>query len=279
MAKAKNVVAEIEPQSKPLAGKRIVVTRARAQAGSLADRLEKLGSTVIEFPTIEIQPPETYAPLDSAIGNIQTYDWLIFTSVNGVEQFFNRVAVLNRSALELKRILLAAIGPETANRLAALGLQSHFVPKQYQAEGLLEMLTEEKIQGKRVLIPRAAKAREILPQTLRERGAHVDVVEVYRTVTPMKDVSGFLRSLARREIDMVTFTSSSTVTNFLRLLNKESLAGELGGAAIACIGPITQNTVEQLGGSADVVASEFTIPGLVSAITEYFEKKPQRNQG
>jgi uroporphyrinogen III methyltransferase/synthase len=272
MAKAKSVAEELE-RSRPLAGRRIVVTRARSQASGLADRLEKLGSKVIEFPTIEIQPPGSYAPLDRAIANIHTYDWLIFTSVNGVEQFFDRLTLLNKSVVELKGMMVAAIGPESARRLEAIGLHCRFVPKQYQAEGLLEILTEEQIRGKRVLVPRAAEAREILPQTLRERGAHVDVVEAYRTVTPVKDISGLLRLLRKREIDMVTFTSSSTVVNFLALMQKATLADALGGTSVACIGPITRDTVEKLGGHADVVASEFTIPGLVSAIKKYFELK------
>jgi uroporphyrinogen III methyltransferase / synthase len=279
MAKAKTEAQNSQTALRPLAGKRIVVTRARSQIDSLAQKIEELGGEVVEFATIEIQPPESYAALDKAIANIQYYDWLIFTSVNGVEQFFTRLRLLRKSVAELKRIEVAAIGPETANRLQTEGLQCRFVPKQYQAEGLLEVLTGEQIRGKRVLIPRAANAREILPQTLRERGAEVHVIEAYRTVIPAKDTSGLVRSIEKHEIDMVTFTSSSTVTNFVRLLKRETLADALPGTSIACIGPITGKTVEELGGQADVVADEFTIPGLVSAIVKYFELKagPQRH--
>lgn len=273
MARVKTGAQRSPTTSRPLAGKRIVVTRARAQANSLARKIEELGGEVIEFPTIEVQPPESYAALDEAVANIQSYDWLIFTSVNGVEQFFSRLKLLHKSVAEFKRIEIAAIGPETANRLEAQGLQCRFVPKQYQAEGLLEVLTPDQIRGKRVLIPRAAKAREILPQTLRQRGAEVDVIEAYRTGIPAKDTSGLMRFIEKHEIDMVTFTSSSTVVNFVRLLKKQTLADALGGTSIACIGPITRKTVEELGGQADVVADEFTIPGLVSAIVKYFELK------
>ena len=265
--------AEQPDASRPLMGRRIIVTRARSQASGLARQLEELGSKVIEFPTIEIQPPESYAALDDAIGKVRTYDWLIFTSVNGVEQFFNRLNLLNKSSSALGGIQLAAIGPETAARVQAAGLQCRFVPKQYQAEGLLELLTPSQMRGKRVLIPRAAKARDILPQTLREWGAQVDVIEAYRTVIPASDVSGLMHSIREHEIDMVTFTSSSTVTNFARLLEGQRLADSLGDTAIACIGPITQKTVEELGGHADVVAKEFTIPGLVQAIVRYFGLK------
>lgn len=258
----------------PLGGKRIVVTRARAQASSLAQSLEALGCEVIAFPTIEIQPPERYSALDEAIESIRGYDWLIFTSVNGVEQFFNRAKLLRKSLADLKEIAVAAIGPETAKRLEAEGLQCCLVPKQYQAEGIIELLSPEQMRGKRVLIPRAAKARDILPHTLRTWGAEVHVIEAYRTVIPGEDISGLLRSLGAGEVDMVTFTSSSTVSNFVELLGGQSLMDALAKTAIACIGPITQKTVEDLGGHADVVATDFTIPGLVRAIVKYFAPGP-----
>ena len=153
--------------ARPLAGKRIVVTRARSQASSLIQRIEKLGGEVIEFPTIEIQPPESYAALDNAIANIRTYDWLLFTSVNGVEQFLLRLQSLSKSMTELEGIKVGAIGPETAKRLEGAGIKNCVVPRQYQAEGMLEALSRQMMRGKRVLIPRAAKARDILPKTLR----------------------------------------------------------------------------------------------------------------
>ena len=260
----------LQGTSQPLAGKRIVLTRARAQANSLAQSLEALGGEVIAFPTIEIQPPESYGALDKALESIRGYDWLIFTSVNGVEQFFNRAKRLQKP-IDLKGIAVAAIGPETASRLEAEGVQCRLVPKQYQAEGIIELLTPEQMRGKRVLIPRAAKARDILPRTLRAWGAEVHVIEAYRTVIPRADVSGLMHSLRAGKVDMVTFTSSSTVTNFVTLLGGRSLMDALAGTTIACIGPITQQTVEELGGRAAVVATDFTIPGLVQAIVKYFD--------
>jgi uroporphyrinogen III methyltransferase/synthase len=257
----------------PLAGRTILITRARAQAGMLQEKIEDLGGKAVLFPTIEIQPPASYEALDEAIGSIGSYDWLIFTSVNGVDRFFERLATLNQTTAGLQKLELAAIGPETATRLRSAGLNCRLVPRRYQAEGLLDLLTTERIRGKRVLIPRAAKAREVLPDVLRERGAQVDVIEAYRTVIPTADVAAVIRSLKKREIDMVTFTSSSTVTNFNRLIEPERLADVLSAVAAACIGPITRQTLEDLGGRADVVAGEFTIPGLVSAIIDYFKAR------
>jgi uroporphyrinogen III methyltransferase / synthase len=262
----------------PLAGKRIVVTRARAQASGLAQRLEALGAEVIAFPTIEIQPPASYGALDEAIESIRNYAWLIFTSVNGVEQFFSRAKLLRKSPTDFKGIAVAAIGPETANRLEAEGVRCRLVPKQYQAEGILDLLTPEQMRGRHVLIPRAAKARDVLPQTLRAWGAEVRVIEAYRTVIPRADASALVRSLRAREVDMVTFTSSSTVANFVELFSGQSLEESLAGAAVACIGPITEKTVEELGGRADVVATDFTIPGLVQAIVRYFATKAGPHQ-
>jgi uroporphyrinogen III methyltransferase / synthase len=258
---------------RPLAGKRIVVTRARSQATSLVQRIEKLGGEVIEFPTIEIQPPESYAALDSAIANIRTYDWLLFTSVNGVEQFLFRLQSLSRSMTELEDIKVGAIGPETAKRLEGAGIKDCIVPRQYQAEGMLEALTPQMMRGKRVLIPRAAKARDTLPETLRRWGAAVDVIEAYRTGLPVADRSALNRVLQAGGADMITFTSSSTVVNFVQLFQGQNLEALLAGIAIACIGPITKKTIEEMGGRADVVSKEFTIPGLVGAIVDYFERQ------
>ena len=257
---------------RPLAGKRIVVTRARAQAGGLAGRIEELGGEVIEFPTIEIQPPESFAALDAAIARIADYDWLIFTSVNGVEQFLARFEHSGKSSAEFQSKRVAAIGPPTAKRLESAGIHSCLVPEQFQAEGVLDALKPEELRGKRVLIPRAAKAREILPETLRQWGAVVDVVEAYRTVIPTLDASRLRGLLQEAAVDMVTFTSSSTVANFVKLFRGEKLSDILHGTAIACIGPITEATVRELGGKADLVSAEFTIPGLVRALVEFFER-------
>lgn len=253
-----------------LKGKRILVTRARSQALSLVQRIESLGGEVVEFPTIEIRPPESYGPLDRAIRQIASYDWLIFTSVNGVEQFLVRFEKLGKKMADLGEIEVGAIGPETAKRLTAAQIRPSLVPKQYQAEGILEALICETVLGKRILIPRAAKARDILPETLRQWGARVDVVEAYQTVLPQVDVSALCKLLREGEIDMITFTSSSTATNFAAMLGDQDLPRLVAKAVIACIGPITARTVEDLGMRSEVVSEEFTIPGLVSAMVDYF---------
>ena len=249
-----------------------MVTRARAQAGGVAGRIEELGGEVIEFPTIEIQPPKSFAALDAAIARIADYDWLIFTSVNGVEQFLVRFELSGKSLAEFQSKRVAAIGPPTAKRLEAAGIGSCLVPEQFQAEGVLDALKPEELRGKHVLIPRAAKAREILPETLRQWGAVVDVIEAYRTVIPTVDIVGLGNLLRERKVDMVTFTSSSTVANFVKLFGGKKLSDILGATAIACIGPITEATVRELGGKADLVSAEFTIPGLVGAMVDFFER-------
>jgi uroporphyrinogen III methyltransferase / synthase len=258
--------------SDALRGKRILVTRARSQALSLAQRIESLGGEVIEFPTIEIRPPESYGPLDQAIYQIANYDWLIFTSVNGVEQFLNRFEKLGKNIANLAGIEVGAIGPETARRLTAAQIEPTLVPKKYQAEGILDELISETVLGKRILIPRAAKARDILPETLRRWGARVDVVEAYQTVLPQVDVSALCRLLREGTIDMITFTSSSTATNFSVMLRDQDLPRLLSRAVIACIGPITKKTVEDLGMRPEIVSEEFTIPGLVRAMVDYFSR-------
>jgi len=207
---------------------------------------------------------------------IQTYDWLIFTSVNGVERFRMRLQRLSGSLSKLTGTQIAAIGPQTAARLAREGLKPAVVPKRYLAEGILHVLIPDMMRGKRVLIPRAAKARDILPETLRAWGATVDVVDAYRTVVPDTDVSVLRTLLHEQNVDMITFTSSSTVVNFARLFGVENLGELLGSTATGCIGPITQGTLEELGGRASVMAEEFTIDGLVRAITRYFEAQARR---
>ena len=269
---AANDIAGARGAYRPLAGRRIVVTRARAQAGGLAGKIEELGGEVLEFPTIEIQPPASFAALDEAIARIADYDWLIFTSVNGVEQFLTRLECSGKSLADFQSKRVVAIGPPTAERLKGAGISSCLVPEQYQAEGVLEALKPEELRAKRVLIPRAAKAREILPETLRQWGAVVDVVEAYRTVIPTADVSRLRSLLQEGTVDMVTFTSSSTAANFVKLFRGEKLSDILHGTAIGCIGPITEATVQELGGKADLVSAEFTIPGLVRAMVDFFER-------
>ncbi len=256
---------------KPLAGSRIVVTRARAQADSLALRIEALGGEAIELPTIEIEAPKDFSGFDAALARIESYDWLIFTSINSIDPLLARLPHIGKSVDALSHLKIAAVGAQTATKLAAAEISVDLVPVRYQAEGLLDALAAEGVRGRRVLIPQAAKARDLLPETLRQWGANVDVVEAYRTVAPNIDVAAVRQRLQQGEVDVVTFTSSSTVSNFVQLFAGADLMPIVGKAAIACIGPITAKTVEELGGKVAIMASEFTIDGLVAAMVDYFK--------
>ncbi|MBI4487469.1 MAG: uroporphyrinogen-III synthase [Deltaproteobacteria bacterium] len=258
-------------ETKPLFGRRIVITRARSQASAFARGIEDLGGEVIEFPTIEILPPESYDPLDKAIQKIETYHWIIFTSMNGVKHFLICLQRLKRDIEDLKGIKISAIGPETAKALASTCLRVDLLPHEYRAEGILQELKPEEVRGKRVLLPRAAEARDLLPKTLREWGAEVDVLEAYRTVPARNDPPWLRALLLRKEIDVITFTSSSTVTNFAALFSGEPIKELLGTTLVACIGPITQQTAEERGIRVDVVPRDYTITGLTQAIVEYFK--------
>jgi uroporphyrinogen III methyltransferase/synthase len=260
---------------RPLARKTIVVTRAGAQARELRDHVEELGGIVVDFPTIEIRPPENFAAFDAAVAEIGRYHWLIFTSVNAVDPFMSRLQRGGKTTAALSGLKIAAIGPETAKKLAAAGIGAQLVPERYQAEGLLETVTPEMMRDKRVLIPRAAEAREILPDTLRRWGAAVEVVIAYQTALPQIDPAPLIELLRRNAVDVITFTSSSTVRNFLRLLGKKSFGEVAGGSLLACIGPITAETVTHLGGRADIVATEFTVAGLIRMIVDHFRSKPE----
>lgn len=263
-------IRQDDSAQKPLYGRRIVVTRARAQAESLARRIEELGGEVIEFPTIEIRPPESFGAFDAAVEEIDSYDWLIFTSINSVEPFLARLQQRGKTVASLEALKVGAIGPETAKRLEEAEIRVCLVPERYQAEGLLDAVEPETMRGKRVLIPRASEAREILPNTLRQWGAFVDVVIAYRTTLPTTDSAPLAELLRQRQVDVITFTSPSTVRNFVRLFDDKNLGEIAAGSALACIGPITSRTVEELGGHADLVASEFTIPGMMRAIVAHF---------
>jgi uroporphyrinogen III methyltransferase/synthase len=254
-----------------LAGRRIVVTRAKAQADAFTRALQAHAATVVEFPTIDIAPPASYRGLDEAIGRLNAYDWIIFTSVNGVEFFAERLRKLHRGLNG--RMRAAAIGPETAKAAESLGLRPEIVPDEYRAEGILEKLRPEEMRGKKVLVPRAAEARDVLIRTIREWGASVDVVEAYRTVAPSADPAPLRAMLLSGEIDMITFTSSSTVKNFKAIFAADDLSRLLSRATVACIGPITRNTAGEIGMRVDLVAEEYTIAGLTHAIVEYFEKR------
>ncbi len=259
-------------ENKPLFGKRIVNTRARSQAATLSDKLEELGGETWEFPAIEIIPPADYAPLDRAIARIKEYSWLIFTSVNGVRYFFHRLKTLGKDIRELAGIKICTIGPATGEAVAEYQLTVDLVPDEYVAEGVLEALLGRLSAADRVLLPRAEVAREILPQALAEHGIQIDVVPVYRTVQGTQHSTELVEMLVKKMVDVVTFTSSSTVKNFVELVGKDNLS-TLQGVTIASIGPVTSDTARRLGLTVDVEAEQYTIDGLVAGIVDYFSKR------
>jgi uroporphyrinogen III methyltransferase/synthase len=254
-------------EQRPLLGRRIVVTRPREQAGELTRMFEEQGAEVVLFPTIAVGPPPDPARLDRAVETAGSYDWCVFTSANGVRVFFERFAALGRDVRELGRVRLAAIGPETAAALERLMLRPAIVPSEYRAEGLLAAFAGEELAGRRILLPRAAGARAVLPETLAARGAHVDEVVAYAAVAPADaDVAGMRAALEDGAIDVLTFTSSSTVEHFVRLIGADVIA-RVRRPMIACIGPITAATAATLHLPADVQPDDYTAAALAAAVT------------
>ncbi len=254
---------------KPLLGRRIVVTRAREQQGDFGELLEAYGAEVIECPTIAFLPPNDWGGLDQALDRIGSYHWVIFTSTNGVRFFLGRLQERGRDQEVLHGIKVATIGPATAAALQEAGIHPDVVPQEYRAEAILEALDRD-LRGVRFLIPRAAEAREVLPAGLRDRGAEVEVVPVYRTVRVADESGAVLALLRSGQIDAVTFTSSSTVVNFAEMFPEEDLLPLLKGVTIACIGPVTAETADRYGLAADVISSVFTIPSLAEALVAHF---------
>jgi uroporphyrinogen III methyltransferase / synthase len=259
-------------EQRPLFGRRLVVTRAREQASEFKTVLAELGADCIEFPTIAIEPPPSWEPLDAAINALATYDWVIFTSVNGVHFFMERLRSAGRDVRDLHGVRVAAIGPKTAEALDQCGLRPDLVPKEYRAESILKGLSREEIKGKRFLLPRAMAARDVLPDTLRQWGAHIDVVPAYQTVLPAERTTEMMDRLRSGDIDCLTFTSSSTVSNFFSMFEKGSLLPLLKDVCIACIGPVTAKTAEAHGLRVDVMPSEYTIAGLAEVIRAHFAR-------
>lgn len=233
-------------------------------------QLEAAGARVIEAPAIKIIPPEDYTPLDKAIENIKTYKWLILTSANGVTAFFNRLDNAGLDSRSLSDIKIAAIGSETAKALKNYGISADLVPPAFKAEELAETLSTEVQVGDKILLARAKVAREVLPESLRALGASVDVVTAYETVTALDNKEELLTALQNGEVDLVTFTSSSTVTNLLASLgDQRELINNIPAAAI---GPVTAETCRQNNLEPDIIAETFTIAGLTDAIQRYYKE-------
>jgi len=263
--------------ARPLAGRRVLVTRAAAQASAFARLLREAGATVIEAPTIAIEPPVTWQPLDDAIARIVTFRWVIFTSVNGVGMFAARLSHHGLAWTALGHARVAAIGPATAAALEVHGVRAEVVPDEYRAEGLVARLRALVGPGDAVLLARAAEARDVLVTELARLGATVVEVAAYRT-RPVVDGAARVRAaLERGEVDVVTFTSSSTVRNFAALFTGEEARRLLARVAIASIGPITAETAASLGFATRIMPAEYTVPALTSAIAAYFSNASERS--
>ena len=258
-------------RNKSLTGIRVLVGRARHQAGALSAELRKQGAEVLEIPFIAIRRPRSFKPLDSALRNLDTYDWLILTSANGVEALWNRLAKLRATSpfATGSGPRVAAIGPATKKAIEQHGLHVDIVPKEYVAESVVRSL-RSKVADKRVLLVRAKVARDLIPRELRSAGAHVDVIEAYQTIVPQSSRKRLRAALQnpKKRPQVVTFTSSSTVKNFVELLGARK--PKLDGVLMSSIGPVTSATLREHGLKVDIAAKEFTIPGLVAAIVRHY---------
>ncbi len=264
-----------EGRKLPLAGRTVVITRARAQADQFVDALEEQGARVVVCPTIEVVDLETYERLDEAIDHLYGYDWLIFTSVNGVEHFVRRLAVQNHEISEIDELKVCAIGDATAAKLRDVRIHVDLVPDEFKAEGVFLALQQfaggtEPLCGLNFLIPRAAIARDYLPRALEGAGARVDVVPAYRTVVPANLDRGRLAALLAGGADCIAFTSSSTVRNLALLFDTHDLSETLKGIAVGCIGDITAQTAIEYGLTVAIQPEQSTISALVTAIAGHF---------
>jgi uroporphyrinogen III methyltransferase/synthase len=263
-------------QGKPLFGKRILVTRAKEQAGEMVKSFHELGAEVIECPTIKTVFPEDCDSVDKAIDKIFSskekpyYEWIIFTSANGVKYFFKRLKILGKDFREFKRIRLAAIGEATAGKIRELGLSVNYVPEKFVAESIAEDFRNMDVSNKRILIPRAEVAREILPDELMKLGARVDIAVTYKTVLDNSMADEIKELFSSKKVDVITFTSSSTAENFFGMIERADLKENLKNVVIAVIGPITADKVVRLGYDVNIISLIHTSEGLVDAIKNYF---------
>lgn len=257
-------------EKKPLFGCRVLVTRSREQASVLSRAIEDLGGQAVEFPTIHIEDPIDIGPLDQAVAQAHNYRWIIFTSANGVVRFFNRLIKQNLDIRDLKGVRICAIGPKTREALEKYGIIVEYVPSEYRAEEIAAGLKGKIAPGDRILLPRADIARKALAELLAGEGAQVEEVVAYRTITGGGNSEIISQMLENGEIDFVTFTSSSTVSNFSDMLGHNKLQRLLEGVKVACIGPVTAETARKMGIQVDIEAKRYTIEGLVEAVLENY---------
>lgn len=263
-------------EKRALFGRRIVVTRTREQASELVAQLEEEGAECLEYPTIHIEPVDDYTVPDQAIHGMGDYQWVLFTSLNAVTYFFRRLALLGLDSRQLAGPKIAAVGKATAEKLLGYGIKADLIPEKFTGEGLAEALVQSQVAGSRILLPRALKAADLLPETLIDAGATVTVAPVYRTVPPQGRKEELREQLESREVDLVTFTSSSTVTNFLAMLearDQEELHRLLDGVTIAAIGPVTAATLAEHGLRVDIQPSRYTIADMARAIVAHYRKQ------
>jgi uroporphyrinogen III methyltransferase/synthase len=255
-------------ENKPLFGKRVLVTRARSQNSVLAEKIEAWGGEAWEFPTIRISPPSDFAPLDQALRQLSSYDWVIFTSVNGVEYFFQRLRELNMDIRQMAKARIAAVGEKTAAVLQEKGIIVDVLPNDFKAESLVKSLRTQVTPEEKVLIPRGNLARNLLPQELERMGCQVTAVDAYQTESNIENATEIIEMLQEKKIHILTFTSSSTVKNLVEGLRPycDDILSLLNQTTIACIGPITAHTAEKLGLKVDIVAESYTIDGLMESL-------------
>jgi uroporphyrinogen III methyltransferase/synthase len=256
-------------EKRPLFGKRVMITRTREQASELVSLMEEAGANCMEFATISIVQPDSHTVIDQALNDIGHYDWLLFTSLNAVKYFFARLFGKNMDARDLKGLKIGVVGKATADALAAYCLKADLIPEKFTGEGLAASLLEQGVQGKKILLPRAQDAGEVLVDNLTAGGANVTVAPVYKNIRPANQQMALRLEFEEKNIDMVTFTSSSTVTNFLKMLgaeNQEELDRLLDGVLLVAIGPITANTARNNGLTIHIQPEKHTIPEMVSSI-------------
>jgi uroporphyrinogen III methyltransferase/synthase len=261
----------------PLAGRIVVITRAASQAAEFVTALESYGASVIACPTIEITEPDSYERLDEAIDHLYGYDWLIFTSTNGVDFFLRRLTQRNRNISELDDLKVCAVGDATADKLREAHVHVDVLPAKFKAEGVFAALKDfvggaERLRGLNMLMPRAAAARDYLPKALEACGVRIDVVTTYRTVLPEHLDRGKVAAKLAGSGDCIAFTSSSTVKNLALLFDTHDLSKTLHGLTIACIGDVTATTAAQYGLKVDILPGTFTVPALAAAIAEYYSQ-------
>ncbi len=257
---------------KPLAGRRVMVTRSPDQSSACASQLQEAGAIPVSIPAIIVGPPLDWRLLDAAIGHLHSYDWIIFTSSNGVDYFFKRLAHAEKDATALSQSKVATVGRATANTLRGHGREPDFVPSKHTSEVLVKELGEERLKGKRVLTPRSDIAPDTIVKELTRLGAAVEDVPAYHTSMPEESRRRAVQALTSQEVDVVTFTSSSTVMSLMTLLGGEA-RDLISRVTTACIGPVTAKTAHEQGLRVDVMANENTTSGLVTALEEWAEKK------